>query len=492
MSIRNTLRLASVMAASLFSIGQAQAKPPAQTAFCVTYPDAPACTPGFVDCSTCHTVAPARNVYGAQLEVMMLPGDARPLSDQDFLTALPEALRAIENDDADGDGYSNLEEFVAGSNASVASDTPAGENACNAIDYRPSGLDVCAFDPVYVFKKIKIDFCGEAPSYAQMKEFGANPTTDLLHTTLDECLKSEYWIAKDGVLWNMASSKIRPIQAIKAGDGAGPIPLADYDDDYNYFVYATSGQHDARELLTGDYFVERNDGETTTYTQWQRNPIQDVNERGYNSAQGVVKPRRAGMLTHRWFLMSNTMFTGIPRTTAAQAYRAYLGFDISKLEGLDDVSGEPKDYDNKGVTRAECAVCHATLDPLTYPFSRYEGIGGGDGDLGENYIPFSYNPSRMARFTGVDGAYVAETPEAGILLGQPVANLKEWAQVASASDPFAQSLVGDFWKLLLGEDPRPAELQQFEYVWRRFMDEHEYRVEPMLHDLVMTEAYGVP
>ena len=30
----------------------------------------------------------------------------------------------------------------------------------------------------------------------------------------------------------------------------------------------------------------------------------------------------------------------------------------------------------KGVTVDECAVCHSTLDPLTYPFSRYEGIGG--------------------------------------------------------------------------------------------------------------------
>ena len=75
--------------------------------------------------------------------------------------------------------------------------------------------------------------------------------------------------------------------------------------------------------------------------------------------------------------MSNTMFTSIPRTTAAQAYRAFLGYDIAKLEGLWPVAGEPADYDNKGVGAPACAGCHATLDPLTYPFSRYEGIGGG-------------------------------------------------------------------------------------------------------------------
>lgn len=37
------------------------------------------------------------------------------------------------------------------------------------------------------------------------------------------------------------------------------------------------------------------------------------------------------MLTTRWFLAKNTMVTPIPRTTAAQAYRAYLGYDIAKM-----------------------------------------------------------------------------------------------------------------------------------------------------------------
>ena len=483
--------LGLVPLATMFLASAASAKPAAQTAFCETYPDVPACTPGFVQCTTCHSVAPARNAFGAQLEEQLAPGAARPLSDQAFLDALPGALSAVEGLDADGDTYTNLQEFVAGSDPSDATESPASDNACSTIDYRPSGLDVCAFDPVYVYKKVMLDFCGEAPSYAQMKAFEQNPTVDALHSTLDTCLKSEFWLAKDGVLWNMANAKIRPIQAVKSGEGEGPIPLADYEDDYNYFVYVTSGDRDARDLLTGDYFVAREDGDTTVYTPWQRSPIQNYQVRGYGQAQAVARPSRAGMITHRWFLMSNTMFTGIPRTTAAQAYRAYLGFDISKLEGISDVPGEPKDYDNKGVDRPECAVCHATLDPLTYPFSRYEGIGGG-GALGQNYVPYSYNPGRMDRFVGVDGASVADTPQAGVLFGEPVANLTEWANVGANSEPFAQALVGDFWKVLLGEPPRASELEQFENVWRRFMEEHEYRVEPMLHDLMLTEAYGVP
>jgi len=75
------------------------------------------------------------------------------------------------------------------------------------------------------------------------------------------------------------------------------------------------------------------------------------------------------MLTTRWFLAKNTMLTPVPRTTAAQAYRAYLGYDIAKLEGLQPVAGEPVDYDRKRVTAEQCAVCHSTLDPLSYPFS---------------------------------------------------------------------------------------------------------------------------
>jgi hypothetical protein len=53
---------------------------------------------------------------------------------------------------------------------------------------------------------------------------------------------------------------------------------------------------------------------------------------------------------------------------------SYLGLDIAKQEGLYSVASEPQDYDAKGVTAKECAACHATLDPLTYPFRNYNGI----------------------------------------------------------------------------------------------------------------------
>ena len=84
------------------------------------------------------------------------------------------------------------------------------------------------------------------------------------------------------------------------------------------------------------------------------------------------------MITTAWFFVINTMFTAVPRTTAAQAYRSYLGYDIARSEGLiEPPAGTPLiDYDQKGVTEEECAVCHRTLDPLSYAFTRYKGLIG--------------------------------------------------------------------------------------------------------------------
>jgi hypothetical protein len=196
----------------------------------------------------------------------------------------------------------------------------------------------------------------------------------------------------------------------------------------------------------------------------------------------VPAERRAGMLTTRWNLVANTMFTDVPRTTAAQAYRAYLGLDIAKMEGLEPVGGEPIDYDDKGVDQEVCAACHSTLDPLTYPFSRYNGFGI-DG-LFEEIA--TYVPDRMAE------RGLAAVPENGILFGQPVANLVEWAEVAADSDAFARATVLDYWRLAHGQAPTEDEQDQLAELTSSFAGEHDYRVERMLHDLIDTEAYYAP
>ncbi len=190
------------------------------------------------------------------------------------------------------------------------------------------------------------------------------------------------------------------------------------------------------------------------------------------------------MITTRWFSAVHTMFADPKCTTAAQAYRAYLAWARWADGGLNTVDHEPADYDIKGVGQPQCAVCHATLDPLAYPFSRYNGISGG----------YTYDANRLKDYVRVDGPKVAEAPAGGVILGQPVKDLREWAEVAANSDAFAIKSTGDYWKLLIGREPEVNDQGEFARLWRGLKSPttYNYRIERMLHDLVLTNAYGRP
>jgi hypothetical protein len=482
--------LVGLAVAVAFGIGFAsmsEAQPPGPAAFCEAYPNAPACTAGEVSCATCHEAPPSFNVYGRDVADVLAPGEGRPLHADVFSSRLGEALAAVEGKDSDGDGFTNLEEIEGGSSPSDPSSTP---EPVDCVDAHPNdGWNVCGYDHAYAFKRVMLDFCGHSPTLQQRRELDrAKDKATVIHETLDACLDSEHWRGIDGRVWNLANDKINPTQAVKSGVDAGPIPLADYDDDYAYWVWTQTDDRDAREALTGTYFVESfYEGGATVYKDWNRDPDRDYDKRGFDRYQAVDEDRRAGLLTHRWFLMSHTMFTGVPRTTAAQAYRAFLGYDIARLEGLHPVDGEPADYDSKGVAAEGCEACHSTLDPLTYPFSRYafsryEGIGGGNG----RYESYAYNGTRLDNFTWVDGARVADTPESGILLGEPVADLVEWAEVAANSEAFRRALVRDYWRLLFHEDPRATDQADFGQLVADFGAVHDHRVERMLHALIDT------
>lgn len=476
---------AGLMLAVLPLASPLRAQPPGPASFCAAYPEAPACAAGEVSCATCHTSAPALNAYGQQVSAALLPGEARPLSEGQFEGGLGEALAAVEGLDADGDGAANLDEILAGSDPADGASAPAAEGC---VDEDDDGWALCGYDAGYAYKKVMIGFCGRSPTFSERLAFAeAADQRARLHAALDACLDSEAWRGIGGQVWNLANRKIGPIQAVKSGKNVGPIPLADYDDDYAYFLWTQTDDRDARLVLTGQTFVSaRYEGGATVLEEWDRTGREDLALRGYDRYQAVEKDRRAGLLTHRWFLMSNTMFTALPRTTAAQAYRAFLGYDISLLEGLSPVEGEPVDYDAKGVGAEACAACHATLDPLTYPFTRYEGIGGGGG------TPYSYNANRMRGFVDTEGEQVAETPEAGVLFGEPVADLVAWARVAADSEAFRRATVLDYWRLLIGEAPRATEQAELGRLVEDFGGVHGYRVEAMLHDLIDTEAYGAP
>jgi hypothetical protein len=466
-------------------IQQASAKPPAPMAFCHAYPDAKACNTGFADCAACHTTPPARNAFGMQVSERLAPGIPRPLSDEDFLKYLPGALKAVEDLDADTDGYSNIVEIMAGTQTADANSIPKTLACATGDAARAAGSqwNVCSYDAAYAFKKVHMDFCGSSPTRADMDGFRTisdqNTKLTRIKEALSKCLDSAYWLGPNGAVWNIANAKIRPAHAVKSGENPGPVPLGDYDDDYNLFTWANSDDHDVRDVLLAQYFVKR-----TSPVKLEQISEEELAKRPRGTRQPVPVEKRVGMISTRWFGAVNTMFTSIPRTTAAQAYRSYLGFDIAKMEGLHPIVHEPMDYDAKGVAAPACAVCHATLDPLTYPFTRYNGISGG----------YSYDEDRLKGYVRVDGARVADAPAGGMILGQPVADLREWASVAANSDPFAIKVTGDYWKLLIGREPDVNDQAEFSRLWRGLKSPttYNYRVERMLHDLVLTNAYGRP
>lgn len=463
----------ATLALALAWAAPAVAKPVAPQAFCDVYPDAPTCIAGVPACTYCHAgTPPPRNDFGQMVESELLPGAERPLSDADFLDGLPAALMAVEALDADGDGFTNADEIIAGTVPADAQSVPDGSVCDGGVNPQ---FDVCNYDPAYAFKKVNLDFCGRSPTWDEMQAFRASDDQQAaLHSALSRCLDSDFWMGKDGQLWKMAHEKIRPLKAIKAGEDGGPIPLGDYYDDYALFAYAHTDGHDVRELLTADYFVTRRSNPTQYEVAGPGDATGD---------QDVVVSRRAGMLTTRWNLVLNVMFTAVPRTAAAQAYRSFLGMDIARLEGLMPVDGEPVDYDDKGVQQEACAGCHSTLDPLTYPFSRYQGLTGNVG---------TYDPDRIRDEFRGSGENILDMPESGVILGQPVTDLTEWARVAANSNEFASATTLDYWQLLMGRPPQASEQEEFRDLWQALMDRHGYSVEAMLHQLIETEAYGVP
>ncbi len=81
-----------------------------------------------VSCKTCHLNAVGRkgelNAYGLALQKSKAPADAKELTKQD--------IRAIEKQDADGDGVSNLDEINAGTAPGDPTAVPAGQPASSA------------------------------------------------------------------------------------------------------------------------------------------------------------------------------------------------------------------------------------------------------------------------------------------------------------------------------------------------------------------------
>lgn len=444
------------------------ARPSGPARFCETYDESPFCLGTIPACRVCHDGPPLLNRYGEDVAAALWanPQYTR-IEDYDLL--LSEALMHVEADDSDGDGLTNLEEIELGL-------WPANEQSYWLPPASPEGrtnpyFDVGNYDARFAFRRVQNLYCGRPPTYEEMQNFEQgvedSGSETMLRAALRTCLSSTYWLEEG--LQRLGDAKIRPLKAVGFD---GLIPLADYTWDYRLFAHLLSGERDARDLLRATYHIDE-EGQKVV------GPVAGVGASVFGSGgQPLAPERRAGMLTTQWFLVIHTMFSALPRTTAAQAYRAYLGVDIAKGEGILPVANEPQDVDDKGVAQPNCALCHSTIDPLSYAFAAYHGIGTLNS-------PFAFEKS--GTFDPTRTPWGTESS----ILGEPVSDLVEWADVAAESELFQRNLVLMFWKHALGRPPAPDEQEDFQRIWRS-LPSHGYRANHVIEEIVFTPAFGVP
>lgn len=483
---------------------QATAKPFASDLFCQSFPDSLSCSGKGISCAYCHQgVPPSVNSFGASfLKGLSEKGVSYPESAGE----MESLVRFIGKQDSDGDGASNISEIEAGKLPGDPRSVPEPDRCgVKGTSLSNSYYKLCKYDFNFVYKRVWQDVCGEPPTYEEYLAFtrlGDQAKAAELDRLLDTCVNSNHWLGKDGIIWEIGHYKIRPIGSIKLGEDQGILGIVDYYTDFNLFVYSQIDGNDARDVLLADYMVSRTAGrDTTQYSKQTPSRLVDGNL--------MQTDKRVGLITTFWNLGFYLNYTGIARVLVAQAFIAYAGLTLSEMEGLNPPDTEVskfKDYDGKGVERPECAQCHTTVDALAYPFKYYNGLTGttqvlaGQNATGvtleslgdeDNLTPLSYSKPRIEKLNETMPG-IREMPETGYIFGKKVETLEEWAEVLVNSDQFAANTVRDYWRVLVGHDPRPEEAQEFQKLWKDFKDVHDFDVEKMLHDLIKTEAYGVP
>jgi hypothetical protein len=499
---------------ALSAASPALARPEVPVLFCANYPDAPACRGQIPSCYYCHSSATPPvgwNSFG--LSLVAVRGDG-PIAAE-----LARMLAEVEDADADGDGVTNGEEIRLGS-------LPANDRDRLVIP-EPREVDspyaIAEWDPAFALRRVKVAFCGLSPSYDEMKalEASGDPRA-YVHEALSVCLESSYWIHE--ALPRIADPLVIPIGGASTCYGF----YSNFEWDYWLFAYVLSGDRDARDLLRADYHVQRDAsgalvravstdargrlpapasrGSQPLCRDNNGNPVRgtagEITAYSYTGGQALEPSQRAGMITTQWFLWRNTMGAFLPRQTAAAAYRAYLGLEISQFEGLYDVAGEPIDVDRKGVASEACAACHRTLDPIAYAFAPY---WGGAGNV-QQYVlagiepqyAGTYFPNRL--YSRIFPAEWGQTWRTSMptprLFGEPTLgdgqpNLVAWAHRASDSDAFLRNLAERFFRHALGRAPRAGEFEEFTAAWAA-MREDGYFATGLVHRLADTLAFGAP
>jgi len=431
--------------------------PAAAAKFCAEKSSAFECVSGQSKCEACHTSYPSLNVYGTAIKSNLTTNAGYNVSN--FTDYIDGAILGIDSQDNDSDSFDNSTELSSGSKPYDKNSVPVNNSSERKYDFK------------FALKRASISFCGRSPSYSEMKGISASSDPkSIIHSKVTECLATDYW--KNIALHRLADKKIKPVKAIGA---QGTIVIADYTWDYRLFSYILTGDRDSRDLLLADYHIEPNGTKTNRQIPFA-DPVNGPFPAGaavIDAGQPLVAARRAGMITTQWFFALNSMFTAIPRVTAAQAYRSYLDLDIAKNQGLFSVPETLVDHDNKGVAGAACAVCHVSLDPITYPFIPYAGIRG-------NRESGTYQPTRQ--FSNLEAS--------GYVLGQPVTNLLEWANKAANSEEFKGMLVRMFVEHSIGQSVQADNPEFIEL--RSSLVGDGYSVNKLIHRIVDTQTFGAP
>ena len=450
-------KLLYLLSTSVLIPNGAFAQPAGGNSFCEVYPNSPHCSTAKVECNFCHAGPPVLNSYGMDMQKEFMGGDFTNV------TAFMAALEKIQDGDSDGDSNTNLDEIMQG----TLPGDPESAVDNNTMTY--------TYQEDLAFKKVKAIYCGDSASYEEMQAFEASvDKSQFIDSALDACLESDYW--KNEALHRMADEKIMPIEAV--GSMTASVKIAEYDWDYRLFSYVMTGNRDVRELLTADYHVDEN-GNVLTGTVARSEGFQLGERIVIAGGQPLQANRRAGMVTTQWFISVNTMFARLPMNTASQAYRAYLGKDIAKGEGLVPFAlvDNLKDADNKGTAQPACDVCHSTLDPLAFPFSTYRGI-----EIGID-LAFG-NP--IGTYDGGRTPWESE----GALFGQPVRDLMEWANMAKETDEFKMKVVLDLYTQALSRGPiSQSEQEEFTTIWQS-MPADRYSAYAVSHRIVDSMGFA--
>ncbi len=459
-------RLLGVVLGLLVALpGLATARPSAPDLLCATYPDSPLCATGTVACNTCHVPQgpPARNDYGADVRAALADGE-------DFDDALAEALYLVEPLDSDGDGVDNLAEIARGTHPGLDS-TAEPECSPQVVTDNP-WYRVGEYDPAFALKRVVLDFCGRSPRYEERAAFAEHPDpVARVSEVLDLCLQSPHW---QEVQREMAIGVVRPV-----GPSTDLSILGNWEWDVRLFMYATSGDRDAADLLTADYFVVEDPPLSGRLVA-----IDEPRDDTEAYAQPLGAEDRFGLVTTRYSLSMRVMFAPVPRTLAAHYYRELLGLDLARSEGLypiDELAGlydwpAPADVDDKGVWQEECAGCHSTLEAMSYPWIRYNGI-----DLTGGTTAIVVEDRAIDLVPTTDGH----------LFGEPVSGPEEWVAAAVTSDDFAKRITSLYWRYLFRRDPLSCEQDEYDALWQDFRDDGR-NVEAFLRALVLTDAWGTP